>query len=114
MSGIIRGAEENDAAQVQAIYAPIVANTAISFETEVPSVAEMRRRISTTLEHFPWLVALDHDGRISGYVYASRHRERAAYRWSVDVTVYIREDCRGRGIGRRLRSEEHTSELQSQ
>ena len=102
MDDLIRVAHPDDAADVQSIYAPIVANTPISFETEVPGIDEMRRRITTTLEHLPWLVAVDNAGRVSGYVYASRHRERAAYRWSVDVTVYVREDCRGRGIGRRL------------
>ena len=59
------------------------------------------RRIATTLEFFPWLIA-EEGGRVLGYAYASRHRERAAYRWSADVSVYVREDARGKGIGRAL------------
>jgi L-amino acid N-acyltransferase YncA len=98
----IRIATPDDAVQVQAIYAPIVATTIISFELDVPTVDEMRARIANTLLRFPWLVDEDDDGNIGGYVYASKHRERAAYQWSVDVTAYVREDCRGRGIGSRL------------
>jgi L-amino acid N-acyltransferase YncA len=97
----IRIAAPADAEQIQAIYAPIVAQTIISFELDVPTVGEMRARIATTLERFPWLVD-EEDGKVCGYVYASKHRERAAYQWSVDVTAYVREDCRGRGIGSRL------------
>ena len=55
----------------------------------------------TTLEFFPWLIA-EEGGRVLGYAYASRHRERAAYRWSADVSVYVREDARGKGVGRAL------------
>ena len=98
----VRIARPDDADALQAIYAPIVAHTAISFELDVPSVDAMRERIATTLERFPWLVSEDAAGRVDGYVYASRHRDRAAYRWSVDVTAYVRDDARGRGVGRRL------------
>lgn len=98
----VRIASPEDAAAIAAIYAPIVEQTAISFELEPPSVDEMRRRIDTTLEVFPWLVHLDAMGAVDGYVYASRHRERAAYQWAVDVTAYVRADARGRGIGARL------------
>ncbi|MBI3635142.1 MAG: N-acetyltransferase [Candidatus Rokubacteria bacterium] len=75
---MIRLATEQDAEAVQAIYAPIVARTAISFEVDPPSVAEMRDRIRTTLERFPWLV-YEHEGRVVGYVYAGPHRARQAY-----------------------------------
>jgi L-amino acid N-acyltransferase YncA len=54
------------------------------------------------LKGLPWLVCLDAAGAVSGYAYASKHRERAAYRWSVDVSAYVRDDCRGQGIGKRL------------
>jgi L-amino acid N-acyltransferase YncA len=101
MSMIIRVADLDDAQQVREIYAPFCTATPVSFETEVPSVEEMRRRIAATLEFFPWLVAED-AGRVLGYAYASRHRERAAYRWSADVSVYVREGERGKGIGRAL------------
>lgn len=98
----IRIATPDDAAAVQAIYAPVVLDTAISFETEVPTVDEMRRRIGSTLVQYPWLVALDEADQVSGYVYASRYAERAAYRWSATVTAYVRADQRGRGVGQSL------------
>lgn len=94
----LRIAHPDDAAAVHAIYAPIVAHTAISFELEVPSVDEMRVRIDRTLDLLPWLVHVDDAGRVDGYVYASRHRERAAYQWSVDVSAYVHADARGRGL----------------
>jgi L-amino acid N-acyltransferase YncA len=83
----IRLATPDDAADITAIYAPIVAGTVISFELEPPTVDEMRGRIASTLQRFPWLVSVDADGRVNGYVYASRHRERAAYQWAVDTTA---------------------------
>ena len=101
----IRTAAPDDAAAVQAIYAPIVRDTAISFETEPPTVDEMQGRIGATLAQFPWLVALDDGGRVAGYVYAGRYAERAAYRWSVTVSAYVRADRRGHGVGRALYAE---------
>jgi phosphinothricin acetyltransferase len=98
----IRTATLDDAAAVAAIYAPIVRHTAISFETEAPDAAEMRGRIDKTLATLPWLVAEDAAGAVCGYAYAGKHRERAAYQWSVDTTVYVREDLRGQGAGRAL------------
>jgi phosphinothricin acetyltransferase len=86
MRARVRVAEPRDAAAVAAIYAPIVRDTAISFELEPPDADEMRRRIEHTLEVLPWLIAEREDGVI-GYAYAASHRARAAYRWSVDVSV---------------------------
>ena len=97
----IRVATPADARGVQAIYAPVVRDTVISFELEPPTVAEMERRISATLPILPWLV-WEESGRIAGYVYASRHKERAAYQWSVDVTAYVHQDYRRRGVGKGL------------
>jgi phosphinothricin acetyltransferase len=100
---MIRLAEAADAPGITAIYAPVVARTAISFEVVPPTEAEMGVRVAAVLEHAPWLVcADDREGRILGYAYASKHRERAAYQWSVDVSVYVREDQRRRGVGRAL------------
>ena len=97
----IRVATLDDAQEVLEIYAPFCVATPVSFETEVPSLEEIQRRISTTLDFFPWLIC-EEGGHVLGYAYASRHRERAAYRWSADVSVYVREDARGKGVGRAL------------
>ena len=97
----IRTAMEADAAAIQQIYAPVVLETAISFEEVPPTVQEMAQRITTTLQTYPYLVA-EEDGVIKGYAYASQHRARPAYRWAVDVTVYIAESARRQGIGRQL------------
>lgn len=98
----LRLAQIGDAAAIQAIYAPIVADTAISFELAPPSVEEIAQRIEKTLVTLPWWVSLDAAGEVNGYVYASKHRERAAYQWAVDVSVCLRADSRGQGLGRRL------------
>ena len=98
----IRVAKPSDAAAITAIYEPIVSGTIISFELEPPSIDVMGERIATTLEIFPWLESEDAAGQVDGYVYASRHRERPAYQWSVDVTAYVRGDSQRRGIGRAL------------
>jgi L-amino acid N-acyltransferase YncA/N-acetylglutamate synthase-like GNAT family acetyltransferase len=101
-SGGIRSATVDDAESIAAIYAPVVRDTAISFELEPPSIDEMRDRIAKTLPTHPWLVSIDDGGAVRGYAHAGRHRERAAYRWSVDTTAYVREDSRHQGHGQRL------------
>lgn len=93
---MIRRARPGDAAAVAAIYAPYVRDTAVSFETEPPDAAEMAARIEHALS---WLVA-EVDGVVRGYAYAGPHRSRAAYRWSVDVSVYV--DLPRSGLGRAL------------
>jgi phosphinothricin acetyltransferase len=98
MAVTIRLASESDAEQIRAIYAPYVTHTAISFELELPAVEEMRRRIVDILPHWPWLVC-EQGREILGYAYASRHRSRAAYQWSADVSVYVDERCHRLGIG---------------
>jgi L-amino acid N-acyltransferase YncA len=97
----IRLANAADAEAVLAIYAPIVRDTAISFELVPPTVSEMQARIETTLPVLPWLVA-ESARDVIGYAYASRHRERAAYQWAVDVSVYVRAEARGHGVARAL------------
>lgn len=95
-------ASESDADQFLEIYTPIVLETAISFEELPPTSGNMQARIKLISQTYPWLVAADKDSKIVGYAYANQHRERSAYRWAVDVSVYIREDHRGQGIGRLL------------
>ena len=98
----IRMAGVDEAAAIAAIYRPYVTDAVTSFEIEPPSAAEMGRRIEAVVALAPWLVALDQTGDSIGYAYASRHAERAAYQWSVDVTVYVREGHHRRGVGRAL------------
>lgn len=97
----IRTAAEADARELLAVYAPYVENTAITFEYYVPSVEEFSHRITQTLKRYPYLVALQ-GGRAAGYAYASAFKGRAAYDWAVETTIYLRQDCRGRGLGTRL------------
>lgn len=97
---VLRIATADDAAEIAAIYSPIVERTTISFEIDPPDRAEIARRIGATQAQYPWLVA-DAAG-ILGYAYAAQHRARAAYRWSVDVSVYVAERAHRSGIGRRL------------
>ena len=86
---------------MQAIYAPVVRDTAISFELEPPTVEDIQQRMVETLAHMPWLVC-ERRGDILGYVYASQHRSRPAYQWSVDVSVYVHAHARRSGVGRAL------------
>lgn len=97
----IRLASIEDAAAIRAIYAPYIENTAISFEYEVPSLAEMEKRIATTLENYPYLVAVEND-RIVGYAYASSFHTRAAYQHSAELSIYIDREHRQQGIGNQL------------
>ena len=90
-----------DAAACAELYEPFVRKTAISFEEDPPSEAEIARRMRDTLVRYPWLVA-EVDGALAGYAYASAHRERAAYRWAVDVAVYVDPAHQRHGIGRAL------------
>jgi phosphinothricin acetyltransferase len=98
---MIRLATESDAAGIAAIYAPIVASSPISFETEPPTPADMAKRVRDTLVKYPWLV-YDDGGEVAGYAYATTHRVRAAYQWSVETSVYVGERFRRRGIGQQL------------
>jgi len=101
MSATIRLATEDDARQIRDIYAPICLHTPISFEEVPPDETEVRQRIRKIAQRFPWLVC-DRGGEVLGYVYGGTHRERAAYRWSVEVTAYIRQDQHRKGVGRAL------------
>jgi L-amino acid N-acyltransferase YncA len=98
---MIRMAREADARAIVTIYAPFCATTAVSFELEPPSEDEIASRIRAVTAYWPWLV-LEDDGAVAGYAYAGRHNERAAYGWSVDVTVYVAPSHLRRGVGRAL------------
>lgn len=97
----IRLAAPPDAAAIAAIYAPFCTHSIVSFEESAPPAEEMAARVARYASHFPWLV-LDDRGTVAGYAYASPHRERAAYRWAVDVSVYVHPDYRRKGVGRAL------------
>lgn len=99
----IRRCTPDDAHAVAAIYDPIVADTMISFEDTPPGPEEMRRRIVAAGDLYPWL-AFDRGGEVLGYAYASPHRSRAGYRWSVDVSVYVSSSARRSGVARALYS----------
>ena len=101
MASAIRLASEDDGAAIAAIYRPYVESTPVSFETDPPGEHEMRRRIHETLPDHPWLVC-ESAGAIVGYAYATTHRARAAYQWSVDTAVYIDGAHHRSGIGRGL------------
>lgn len=101
-SGIqIRVAGEADAEALLAIYAPYVQHTAITFEYEVPSAEEFRGRIRNVLRRYPYLAAED-GGEIVGYAYVSPFKKRAAYDWAVETSIYVRQDRKRGGVGRRL------------
>lgn len=93
----IRVATPADASGILAIYAPYIENTSFTFETEVPSVAAFAERIDHYLQNWPWLV-FEVDGRIAGYAYASGYRERVAYQWSVECSVYVHDDHLRAGV----------------
>lgn len=98
---MIRIARDEDAAIIHAIYAPSVTDGVATFETGLPGVAAMRERIRTRLQHYPWLVWED-AGDVLAYAYAGRFRERAAYDWIAETSIYVHPDARRRGIARRL------------
>ena len=97
----IRQATEADAPALLAIYAPYIESTPVSFEMVVPTVDEFAGRILKSLSRWQWLVA-ERDGGIAGYAYGSTHRERAAYRFSVEVSAYLDPRFHRQGIGSAL------------
>jgi len=97
----IRLASAADAPGILAIYAPYIENTSYTFETDVPSGNAFAERIETYLQNWPWLVC-EVNGRIAGYAYASRYRERVAYQWSVECSVYVHDDYLRSGVARAL------------
>ena len=97
----LRFASPADAKALVAIYAPYIRKTAITYEYEIPSVEEFARRIETYSDKYPYLVA-ELDGIPVGYAYACPLGSRPAFDWSAETAIYIREDCKGMGIGKAL------------
>jgi phosphinothricin acetyltransferase len=99
----IRSARAEDAAAIAAIYAPYVLTGVVSFETDAPDARAMRRRIEGADGFYPWLVATngDDDG-VLAYAYAGKFREREAYRWVVETSIYVAGAVQGQGVGRLL------------
>lgn len=100
----LRSATLADAPALLAIYAPYVEGTAISFEYESPTLEDFRARMEGVLAVYPWLVA-EEEGEILGYAYAHPFIPRKAYEHCAEVTIYLRRDCRGKGVGRLLYTE---------
>lgn len=92
---------KEDAEKLLEIYRPYVIETAISFEYEVPSVEEFRKRIHDISEKYPYIKAVC-DGEILGYAYAGTFKSRKAYDWSVETSIYVRQDARRKGVGQAL------------
>jgi phosphinothricin acetyltransferase len=101
MTVVIRLAVPGDGPALADIYRPAVTDSSISFEIDPPDAEEMARRAARMLERTPWLV-WESDGRVLGYAYASSHRDRAAYQWSVEVSAYVHAEARRAGVARML------------
>ena len=97
----IRIAAAEDAPQLLQIYAPYITNSSITFEYRIPTVEEFTQRIRHTLARYPYLAA-EEAGEILGYTYASAFKERDAYDWSVETSIYVKEGIHHKGIGRAL------------
>ena len=92
-----------DARAILDVYAPYIEKTAITFETEVPSLESFTQRVKDIAAHFPYLL-LEADGELVGYAYAHRQAERAAFAWNAELSIYLKEGFAGRGMGRELYS----------
>jgi L-amino acid N-acyltransferase YncA len=94
---IIRLAGESDAENIWEIYKPYVMNTFVTFETDIPALSVFRSRMEDILHTLPWLVC-EYDNRMAGYAYATDHRSRKAYQWTKELSVYIHDDFKRKGI----------------
>lgn len=99
---IIEKVYKEDAEELLNIYAVYVKDTAISFEYDIPTVEEFKKRIQTISSRYPYIKAVDENGEIVGYAYAAPFKNRKAYDWSVETTIYVKEDRRHNGIGQLL------------
>ena len=101
MSVVLRLATTDDAAAIVEIYAPYVADSCVTFETEVPTVEEYRGRMEKIMEFFPFYV-LEAEGEIVGYAYAHFFHERRAYQWLCETTIYVKQGQQRKGYAGRL------------
>lgn len=99
----IRPVNNEDVSDILAIYTPYITDTVITFETEVPTLEEFTDRVERIRKEYPYIVC-EADGRVVGYAYASKHHERAAYKYSVDVSIYVAHEYHHKGIGSKLYS----------
>lgn len=97
----IRLINTSDAAAALAVYAPYVLTTAYTFEYEVPTVADFKKKIEKITAQHPWLVC-EYNGEIIGYAYGSTQHERPGYQWTTETTIYLKPDFHGKGIARIL------------
>ena len=98
---MIRPATEKDVPEILEIYAPYVENTTVSFEYDVPCRRSFLQRFYDITAQYPWLV-WEEGGRILGYAYASAPYSRAAFAWCAEPSIYLREEAKGKGIGKKL------------
>ena len=98
---MIRKAQDSDAAKIASIYQHYVENTSITFELTPPDEKQMLCRITRYTQKYPWLI-MEVEGEVVGYAYGSKFREREAYRFSTEISVYISKENRGKGYGRQL------------
>lgn len=98
---MIRHADNKDVKEILAIYGHFIANSMVTFETDIPSINDFQKRIVHHQQNFPWLIA-GVNGVVAGYVYASKYRERIAYQWVAEVSIYMHLSYRGKGIAAQL------------
>ncbi len=98
---IIRPVRKTDVADILEIYTPYITDTVITFETDVPTIEEFTERVEGIKSEYPYLVC-EIDGKVVGYAYASKHHQRSAYKYSVDVSIYIKPNYQGKGFGKVL------------
>ena len=97
----IRPVKLSDAPEILEIYTPYIKNTPITFETQVPSLKSFQERMEKITQRYPYLVC-EQEGKVVGYAYASQYRERAAYRYSIELSIYVDQSCQRQGIGKAL------------
>lgn len=101
---LLRPYRSADTESILAIYGPVVAESSATFETEVPALNDFTERLARIAGRFPFWVAVDADGSVLGYAYGTTHRERIAYQWAVETSVYVAPRAHRQGVGRALYS----------